>query len=234
MLEQLGHTVVAVDNGRLVLETIERESFDLVFMDLQMPEMTGFEAVAAIRERERATGAHIPIIALTASAEQGDEQQCLEAGMDSYLSKPVCKQEMLRCIADLMPGRLSGQSQVSFSDRPPTGDLLDHSALLDSVNGNKMLLQAIVRLFMKKCEDMVSKIGSAVLSNDASSLESAAHTLKGSSNLLTGAAAGALKRLERMGREGDLQDAQNELSILRMEIARAESELFAILSENGE
>jgi len=232
MLEQQGHTVVAVDNGRLALEAHAKERFDLVLMDVQMPEMTGIEAVTAIRERERSTGARIPIIALTAHTMEGDKQQCLESGMDSYVSKPIRVKELLQCIAELLPCPAPDQFQANIIDQPPTGDLLDHSALLDSLNGNKMLLQALVRLFMKKCPDLVANIDSAILSNDANSLERAAHKLKGSSNLLTGPALIALKHLEQMGREGDLQNAQNELSALQMEIERAEPELIAILSEN--
>jgi PAS domain S-box-containing protein len=108
LLQRLGHRVVIAGNGREALAAFERERFDLVLMDVQMPEMNGFEATAAIRQRERATGGHIPIIAMTAYAMKGDRERCLEAGMDSYISKPVASEELSRVIEEFSPagGRL--------------------------------------------------------------------------------------------------------------------------------
>jgi len=95
VLEKHGHRVLVGANGRLALEILQREPIDLVLMDIQMPEMDGFQATRAIREQEEATGAHLPIIALTAHEVQGYRQKCLEAGMDEYLSKPVCSRDLL-------------------------------------------------------------------------------------------------------------------------------------------
>jgi two-component system sensor histidine kinase/response regulator len=86
--------VVLASNGREALEALEKETFDLVFMDLQMPEMDGFEAVTALREKEKRSGLHQPVIALTAHAMKGDQERCLVAGMDGYLSKPIKVQEL--------------------------------------------------------------------------------------------------------------------------------------------
>jgi CheY-like chemotaxis protein len=94
ILEKRGHYVVVTVNGREALEAIAKESFDLVFMDMQMPEMDGLEATAAIREREKETGLHLPIVALTAHAMKGDSERCLAAGMDGYLSKPIALNEL--------------------------------------------------------------------------------------------------------------------------------------------
>ena len=89
LLQKRGHSVVVAANGAEAVAAFERQAFDLVLMDVQMPEMNGFEATAEIRSRERLTGAHIPIVALTAHAMNGDRERCLEAGMDGYLAKPV-------------------------------------------------------------------------------------------------------------------------------------------------
>jgi len=89
LLEKEGHRVEVVLNGRAALAALDENSFDLALMDLQMPEMDGFETTAIIRERERSSGAHLPIIALTANAMVGDAEKCLQAGMDGYVSKPV-------------------------------------------------------------------------------------------------------------------------------------------------
>jgi two-component system, sensor histidine kinase and response regulator len=98
LLEKRGHTVVVAGNGRLALAALEDDHFDLVLMDVQMPELDGFETTAAIRAKEELTGAHIPIIAMTAHALNGDEERCLAAGMDGYLSKPIRVQELLATV----------------------------------------------------------------------------------------------------------------------------------------
>jgi two-component system sensor histidine kinase/response regulator len=89
MLEKQGHTVVVVAKGQEALTALTRESFDLVLMDVQMPIMDGFETTATIRAQEERSGAHLPIVAMTAHAMQGDREQCLHAGMDDYLPKPM-------------------------------------------------------------------------------------------------------------------------------------------------
>ncbi len=99
ILENGGHTVVVAENGREALDALGRESFDLVFMDVQMPEMDGLEATAAIRRRENGSNVHIPIVAMTAHAMAGDRQRCLAAGMDGYLAKPVRARELLETAA---------------------------------------------------------------------------------------------------------------------------------------
>ncbi len=103
MLEHLGHTVVVAADGRAAIEAIEGDEFDVVLMDVQMPEMDGFEAVQIIREREEATGTHLPILALTAHAMQGDRERCLQAGFDGYLSKPVRQADLQQALAAFVP-----------------------------------------------------------------------------------------------------------------------------------
>jgi CheY-like chemotaxis protein len=94
LLEKRGHRVVVAANGVEALATLKKESFDMIFMDVQMPEMDGMEATAAIREREKGTDEHVIVIALTAHAMKGDREKCLAAGMDGYLSKPIRPQEL--------------------------------------------------------------------------------------------------------------------------------------------
>jgi CheY-like chemotaxis protein len=98
VLEKRGHKVVVAGNGKAAVEATAMEEFDLVLMDVQMPEMDGLEATAAIRVREQTTGRHIPIIAMTAHAMVGDKEDCLAAGMDSYLSKPLQFKELFAVI----------------------------------------------------------------------------------------------------------------------------------------
>jgi CheY-like chemotaxis protein len=103
LLEKRGHTVFIAETGRAALGTLETESFDLIMMDVQMPEMDGIEATEAIREHEKTTGKHIPMIAMTANAMMGDKERCLAAGMDAYVSKPIQIKELLAVIESFLP-----------------------------------------------------------------------------------------------------------------------------------
>jgi CheY-like chemotaxis protein len=101
LLQRQGHSVVVAGNGKDALRTLEDQSFDLVLMDVQMPEMDGLEATAAIRAGEEGTGRRLPIIALTAQAFSEDRDRCFEAGMDAYLSKPVQAQQLLQAVSEM-------------------------------------------------------------------------------------------------------------------------------------
>jgi CheY-like chemotaxis protein len=98
LLEKRGYIVSTAGDGRKALTALEKETFDVVLMDVQMPEMDGFQATAAIRESERSTGRHVPIIAMTAHSLKGDEERCLSAGMDAYISKPIRTNELFGTI----------------------------------------------------------------------------------------------------------------------------------------
>jgi CheY-like chemotaxis protein len=106
ILEKRGHEVVVAANGRQAIETYEREWFDLILMDVQMPEMDGIEATRYIREREKERGGHIPIVAMTAHAMKGDRERCLEAGMDDYVSKPIKPEQLFSVIDEVVAGLL--------------------------------------------------------------------------------------------------------------------------------
>ena len=105
MLEKKGHDITAVENGREALTAMEGCIFDLILMDVQMPVMDGLEATVAIREKEKATGTHIPIIAMTAHAMKGDRERCLEAGMDDYITKPLNPEEVSQRIEEAMKNK---------------------------------------------------------------------------------------------------------------------------------
>jgi len=102
LLQKMGHSVTVVENGRQALAALEKNEFDVILMDIQMPEMDGLETTAEIREREKSQdGTHIPILAMTAHAMAGDRERCLEAGMDGYVSKPVNVQELVEAMENL-------------------------------------------------------------------------------------------------------------------------------------
>jgi two-component system, sensor histidine kinase and response regulator len=221
ILEQEGHSVPVAANGKLALSALEKERFDLILMDVQMPVMTGLEAVAAIRQQEQRTGAHIPIIALTAHAMNGDRERCLDAGMDSYLAKPIRARELLKSIENLMSGL--AETTPSPADLPLNRTLLDRTAMLDFVGGDQKLLRAVIGVFLKNCPDHVSGIRSAIAEGDGDALRIAAHNLRGAASIfLSPSAIQSLTRLEQMGRESQVLSAEDQLSTLEKEIARFE------------
>src|SRR5206468_9433690 len=131
LLESWGHQVVVAGNGREVLAALDRGSFDLVLMDVQMPEMDGFEATAAIRAREKGTGRHVPIIALTAHAMKGDRERCLEAGMDAYISKPLRPRELLGVLDTVVSGgTVRSPAAAAPDDSSATAAIIDGDRLL--------------------------------------------------------------------------------------------------------
>jgi PAS domain S-box-containing protein len=214
LLEKLGHQVVLAADGREAVAAWEREPFDLVLMDVQMPEMGGFEATAEIRRREEATGRHTPIIALTARAMKGDRERCLEAGMDAYVAKPIQAQELAHAIHALLP-----ETPAPLPPEPPPDGVDAHQALR-SVGGDRDLLRELVQVFRESCPEMMAKVRAAVATGSGPQLRQAAHTLKGAVGTFgKGQTYEACLRLEEMGRGGDLAGAGVALEELEKALA---------------
>ncbi|HEV2492558.1 MAG TPA: response regulator [Terriglobia bacterium] len=231
ILERQGHEVVVASDGREALDALEQpasRAFDLVLMDVQMPDMSGFEATAAIRERERATGAHLPIVAMTAHAMKGDRERCLRAGMDGYVSKPIQAKELLATISALVKVRT--EPLVLGPEVPRAASGLDVARLLEGVGGNEQLLREFVQLFLADSPKWLSSIRWAVARRNAKALAEAAHALKGSAGSfsLKGPYEAASK-LERMGRKGGLSGAKDVLRALEQGMTRLRRELRALL-----
>jgi CheY-like chemotaxis protein len=195
LLEKWGHRVVLARDGREALATLERQRFDVALMDVQMPEMDGFEVTAAVRQKERAGGGRLRIIATTAHAIQGDRERCLAAGMDAYLAKPVRPAELFAALEE--------------------GDLravLDRDGLLRYVDGDPELLQRVVGRFRKNGPALVSAARDAVARADAPALLFAAHKLKGALGALQAPRAlAAAGRLEGLARANSLAGASAAL-----------------------
>ncbi len=210
LLEKRGHQVAVANNGREALAALERQTFDVVLMDLQMPEMDGLEATAAVREKEKATGNHLPIIAMTAHAMKGDRERCLAAGMDGYVSKPIQAQDLFEAL-DGVAGVSAAAEQAKLARGEP-GRVWDREEALARVGGDTELLADLVRLFCEESPKLVAAVREAVERRDSRALERAAHTLKGSvSNFAARPATETALRLELMGRAGQL-DGTAELS----------------------
>jgi PAS domain S-box-containing protein len=215
LLEKQGHSVAIAGNGTEVVQAVERQPFDLVLMDVQMPEMDGFEATAAIRERERGTGRHLPIVAMTAYAMKGDRERCLAAGMDGYVSKPIQPRELWRAIDQLVPG--SGADGASAT----TGDILDRREALERVGGDTGLLRELIAVFRADGPRLGKDIADALARGDAQKLSRTAHTLKGAVSTFGAASAeAAAQQVERLAGQGDLSGAAAAVAHLDMELGR--------------
>jgi two-component system sensor histidine kinase/response regulator len=176
-LSKRGHLVTVAENGKLAVEAFEKQAFDIVLMDVQMPEMDGFEATAAIRQKEKSTGNHIPIIAMTAHAMKGDREKCLAAGMDAYISKPVHIEELLHVTEGLTRNR----GPIDRGAEPaPELAFADLDAALLRVEGDEALLADLARLFCEESPKMMAAIQYGIEHKNADALERAAHSLKGS------------------------------------------------------
>ena len=224
IFEKLGHRVTVVNNGREPLAAVHAGKFDLIAMDVQMPEMDGLDATRAIRAVEKAVGTHIPIIAMTAHAMKGDRERCLAAGMDGYTSKPIRIRDLEQAIAQLI--RPVNSASVSVPEAEQADDVIDHAALLAGVDGDRRLVRELIHLFLADCPQGLANIKDAIRCGDAEALGRAAHTLKGSvGNFARKSAFAAAQRLEIMGRDGNLDNAGKAFRTLESELARLTEEL---------
>jgi two-component system sensor histidine kinase/response regulator len=222
LLEKRGHSVVVANNGKEGLAAFAKESFALVLMDVQMPEMDGFAATKAIRQQEESTNTHVPIIALTAHAMRGDRERCLAAGMDAYLSKPLQAQQLFEMIGQLVPSSASAQrvEGEGRSDGGSAGAIFDQQTALAQVEGDQELLQEIVGLFLAETPELQSAIRESIARHDSKALEQAAHSVKGAvSSFGAQAAREAALKLEVIGRDGDLTHAALACAELEREMA---------------
>jgi signal transduction histidine kinase/CheY-like chemotaxis protein len=215
LLNQRGHRVTVVNNGREALAALaDTESgFDAVLMDVQMPEMDGFEATAAIRGGESGADRHVPIIAMTAHAMKGDRERCLEAGMDGYVSKPVHADALYAAVEGLTAGAPS--SAASAPPRAPQ-PALDPVAARTNVGGDPEMMKELAQLFIDECPKLVGDVRRALDAGDAGALRIAAHTLKGSLSVFAaGPATAAARHLEGLGRSAQLADVETGWTVLR-------------------
>ena len=231
LLELQQHTVVVVPNGRDAVKLAEDQRFDLILMDVQMPEMSGLEATAAIRQREEASGAHVPIVAMTAHAMAGDRERCLAAGMDGYVSKPLRPEELFGAIDDLFASEPFADA-VPGAGPAPVEHALDGTALLAGFSGNKKLLGEVIDVFLADSPNLMLAIRQAVAQRDGKALAASAHALKGSIGLFVQQDAYQTARaLERAATGGDLTGVQDACATLEEEMAALRERLGDLRNE---
>ncbi len=229
MLEKWGHRVSIALNGRQAIAMFKRHHFDLVIMDVQMPEMDGLEATRAIREFERTAGTHVPIVALTAHAMRGDRDRCLASGMDAYVTKPIRSKELARVIYEMMDHK--PQSAACELANEPMGSSLatnleaepgslniaangqskahvDLTQALESIDGNRQLLIELIEIFSEESSKLADEITSSIDTGDVATLRRATHTMKGSLVHLAAQPAVAIsEQMEALARQQKLAEA---------------------------
>jgi CheY-like chemotaxis protein len=210
-LGERGHTVVVANNGLEALAALDAERFDVVLMDIQMPEMGGFEATQAIRDKEKHNGQRVPIVAMTAHALKGDRERCLEAGMDGYLSKPIEPEELIRVVE-----RLADQ-------------VVDRQELARRFGGHQRLLREAVSEFLADCPQQMARLRAAVDRGDHHAAARVAHALKGAvSNFAAPAVVEAAQELEGAGRRADAAAVREAYQRLESAMERLRPALAAL------
>jgi CheY-like chemotaxis protein len=230
LLEKAGHRVTLASTGREALaawDKAELPGYDILLMDIQMPEMDGMEATAAIREREKKLGRHVPILAMTAHAMRGDKERCLAAGMDGYVSKPIDPAELFREI-DRCVDAPKGGSIVPEKPEVDSEGQIDRASLLERVEGDQELLAEMIHLFLDDVPNLMATMRDALQRRDMKVLECSAHSLKGAAaNLSAGSASAAASQLEQDARKNDAEAARGSL----LEVERAIRRLLPALAE---
>jgi len=199
ILEKRGHTVIIADTGLAALAALDGGGVDAVLMDVQMPEMDGLTATRELRRRELERGVgHVPVIALTAHAMEGDRERCIAAGMDAYLSKPLKAGELLEALEGLVGNAEGPGNRATGDTAPPTREQIGAG-----VDGDQDLVDQLAEIWLLDGPEMVQEVQNAVKARDPAALVTAAHRLKGSALTLSATnLAEAAAQLEEIGMRG--------------------------------
>jgi len=223
VLEKQGHRVTVVGDGQAVLTALEQQAFDLVLMDVQMPILDGLQTTRAIRTREQTSGGHIPIVAMTARAMKGDQEECLAAGMDAYVAKPLRRDDLDTVLRQVVASR---PVVVPPPDAPP----IDLATALNAVDGDRALLREVIEVFCEDYPSRVVELREAIGQSTAPQLGAAAHSLKGALSIFGRTAAYDLaQELETRGRTGQLDGAAAVLDMLEQELTRIRARFVPLL-----
>jgi PAS domain S-box-containing protein len=230
LLPRRGHTLHVAGDGRAALTAIEHDDFDVMLLDIHMPELDGFRVVAAQRRREQGTGRHLPIIALTARSAAGERERCLQAGMDDYLAKPVRAAELFAALDRVVSGEVVRGSVETDAGIPP--GLLDPAALLAACDGDDELLRKMCRHFRHFVPGRLAAVAEALRDGHTPRLREAAHKLGGMVSSFSATAAEAAALLGRLGGEGKIEEATQAYSRLTALVGRLHSVLDALSVEH--
>jgi signal transduction histidine kinase/ActR/RegA family two-component response regulator len=227
LLEKQGHTAVVATTGREALEALRDQAFDVVLMDVQMPDLGGLEATAEVRAAERGTGRRLPVVALTAHAMKGDRERCLAAGIDDYLAKPIKPQELAAVLARLLP-----PDAPAAAGREP--EALDEAAFFAGAGADTEFLPELVELFLTSSPRLLEQARDAIDRHDGALLGRAAHTLKGSLSVFCARpAVAAAERLELAAYAGAWEGVEGDYAALRLELSRLATALSRLAAPSS-
>jgi PAS domain S-box-containing protein len=234
LLPLRGHTLRVVGDGRTALTALEQGHFDVMLLDIHMPELDGFRVVEAQRQREQGAGTHLPIIALTARSAAGERERCLQAGMDDYLVKPVRTAELLAAIDRVTAGSKDEGRRIKKDDDPvhrSEKDLLDPATLLSACDGDDDLLRKMCRHFRTFVPGRLAEVAEALRDHDPPRLREATHKLGGMVSSFSATAAEAAAHLGRLGGEGKIEEATQAHSRLAEIVEKLDSVLDTLTVE---
>ena len=235
LLERWKHNATLVENGRQVLDALQNDTFELILMDVQMPDMDGLEATQVIREHEQTTGAHIPIIAMTAHAVKGDRDRCLEAGMDEYVSKPIDSDKLFDIIESLFQGRNSQVIQDGSGGKSIDFDGFDKELLLKAFDHDWDFLKEVVDVFFSDYPRMLNDLQQAYKDRDAPTLMRTAHSLKGMlRNFQSDAGADVAYEIEKKGKQEEFKGVGKNIETLARHLAGVEDELRKLIEQEDQ
>lgn len=239
LLMHAGYRCVVVGNGREALDTLSRETFDLVLMDCQMPEMDGYEATRALREREE-DGRHLPVIAMTASVMKRDRERCFEAGMDDFLPKPITRAELHAILQQwLEPASLphaapeSTVSTVDAAKPEPTAPPVRLDYLQEYAEGDNTFLHTLMHTFLEENDKHFANLCDAITDGNASRVAFEAHALKnGALSLKADRLSDIALKLEEMANKGEIDGADELVQPLQTAYAEVSEFLHRFFEEN--
>jgi two-component system sensor histidine kinase/response regulator len=228
LLERRGHTARVVLNGRETLAALERNAFDLLLLDVNMPEMDGFEVIRTIREREKTSGNHLRVIALTALSGKRDRERCIEAGMDEFLGKPVRAAEVYAALERVLAVHPKAQPDA------PRGSpaLIDPAIMLSGCAGDAALLADMIQLFEDEAPELLARVEAAVRSSDTEQLRTVAHALRGLISAFSPSVSRAAEVLEQLAIEGRAGEAGDPYQTLNHAVQNLRAALPTLTIEN--
>ncbi len=234
-LEKRGHQIQLAVNGRIAVDMSAADEYDLILMDVQMPEMDGLTATRTIRHREQLQGGRrIPIIAMTAHALKGDQERCLEAGMDDYLTKPIKFSDLFETLEKWSTTCAPVPAEPSASAGDPL-TIFNKSVALEMVAGDTATLQEIADLFLSDCPSLIARISQAINQEDAATLVASAHLLKGSAGYFgSSATSESAAKLEQLGRAEKFTPAADIYAELEQQVTQLTNELSVFLGRTPE
>ena len=226
ILEKLGYSAIPVENGIEAVQELEKYDYDLVLMDIQMPEMDGFEATDIIRDPLSSVLNHeVPVIAMTAHAMDGDREKCIQAGMDDYISKPVKPEILTKVIKKVLSREFIKETKQKTAEMKKKSVVFDRSVLRESLGDDDELIKEILELFRSNAAEIMASMKSAASEDDFETVRSSAHSLKGSSgNIGAKALMATMKSIEEAC-------SDDNLNSIRTRISQSEEDFTDLLEE---